>query len=109
MVFQDDTNLHQHSNVNPDGTEKSGLLPTVFKWEGGGKDVAISGTFSNWKPVPMVKRFVVVFLSCKVYSLWFILTNVTAMEILSPSLIFRKVSMNSSFVSMESGNMILQW
>jgi len=36
--------------------DKPGLLPTVFKWEGGGKDVAISGTFSNWKPVPMVKR-----------------------------------------------------
>lgn len=29
-------------------------LPTVFKWEGGGKDVCISGTFTNWKPIPMV-------------------------------------------------------
>lgn len=25
------------------------LLPTVFKWEGGGKEVYISGTFNNWK------------------------------------------------------------
>lgn len=49
----DDPTLLQHSC--PDGPDKSGLLPTVFKWEGGGKDVAISGTFSNWKPVPMVK------------------------------------------------------
>ena len=30
-------------------------LPTVFKWEGGGKQVYISGTFSEWKPLPMVK------------------------------------------------------
>lgn len=31
------------------------VLPTVFKWDGGGKDVYISGTFSNWNPLPMVK------------------------------------------------------
>ncbi|CAB3386451.1 Hypothetical predicted protein [Cloeon dipterum] len=30
-------------------------LPTVFKWEGGGKQVYVSGTFSNWKTLPMVK------------------------------------------------------
>uniref|UniRef100_A0A0X3PWS3 5'-AMP-activated protein kinase subunit beta-1 n=1 Tax=Schistocephalus solidus TaxID=70667 RepID=A0A0X3PWS3_SCHSO len=31
-------------------------LPTVFKWEGGGKDVYISGTFNGWKSkIPMVK------------------------------------------------------
>lgn len=30
-------------------------LPTVFKWDGGGKDVFISGTFSDWKVLPMVK------------------------------------------------------
>ena len=28
-------------------------LPTVFKWEGGGKDVFITGTFSDWKPLKM--------------------------------------------------------
>lgn len=28
-------------------------LPTVFKWEGGGKEVSIAGTFSDWKPIKM--------------------------------------------------------
>ena len=32
------------------------VLPTVFKWDGGGKNVHITGTFSNWKTIPMVKR-----------------------------------------------------
>uniref|UniRef100_A0A1B6C9V7 5'-AMP-activated protein kinase subunit beta-1 n=1 Tax=Clastoptera arizonana TaxID=38151 RepID=A0A1B6C9V7_9HEMI len=40
-------------------SSKSGVtdkaLPTVFKWEGGGRNVLISGTFSNWKTLPMVK------------------------------------------------------
>nr|XP_027199803.1 5'-AMP-activated protein kinase subunit beta-1-like [Dermatophagoides pteronyssinus] len=31
------------------------MLPTVFKWDGGGKDVYITGTFSDWKPVRMVQ------------------------------------------------------
>lgn len=31
------------------------VLPTVFIWDGGGKVVFISGTFSDWKPIPMVK------------------------------------------------------
>jgi 5'-AMP-activated protein kinase regulatory beta subunit len=31
------------------------VLPTAFKWEGGGKQVFISGTFSDWKTLPMVK------------------------------------------------------
>ncbi|XP_050404529.1 5'-AMP-activated protein kinase subunit beta-2 isoform X1 [Patella vulgata] len=32
------------------------LLPTVFKWEGGGKDVYICGSFNNWKSkIPLVK------------------------------------------------------
>ncbi|XP_041355054.1 5'-AMP-activated protein kinase subunit beta-2-like [Gigantopelta aegis] len=31
-------------------------LPTVFKWEGGGKEVAISGSFNGWKgKIPLVK------------------------------------------------------
>lgn len=34
---------------------KKKALPTVFKWDGGGKDVFISGTFSEWKTIPMVK------------------------------------------------------
>ncbi|VDP97953.1 unnamed protein product [Trichobilharzia regenti] len=32
-------------------------LPTVFRWNGGGKEIYISGTFNNWKKkIPMVKR-----------------------------------------------------
>uniref|UniRef100_A0A023G4I0 5'-AMP-activated protein kinase subunit beta-1 n=1 Tax=Amblyomma triste TaxID=251400 RepID=A0A023G4I0_AMBTT len=36
------------------GGQGKATLPTVFKWEGGGKEVSISGTFTNWKPIPMV-------------------------------------------------------
>ncbi|XP_052272093.1 5'-AMP-activated protein kinase subunit beta-2-like isoform X2 [Dreissena polymorpha] len=32
------------------------LLPTVFKWEAGGKDVYVSGSFNNWKSkIPLAK------------------------------------------------------
>ena len=32
-------------------------LPTVFKWDGGGKAVYIAGSYDNWKDkIPMVKR-----------------------------------------------------
>ncbi|XP_070497619.1 5'-AMP-activated protein kinase subunit beta-1 [Chironomus tepperi] len=42
--------------IKPDMIEiQKSALPTVFKWEGGGKQVYISGTFSNWKALPMVK------------------------------------------------------
>ncbi|XP_077301836.1 5'-AMP-activated protein kinase subunit beta-1 [Arctopsyche grandis] len=37
------------------GGEARRMLPTVFKWEGGGKQVYISGTFTEWKTLPMVK------------------------------------------------------
>lgn len=30
-------------------------LPTVFKWDGGGRQVFISGTFSEWRSLPMVR------------------------------------------------------
>ncbi|XP_036331131.1 5'-AMP-activated protein kinase subunit beta-1 [Rhagoletis pomonella] len=30
-------------------------LPTVLRWDGGGKNVMISGTFSKWKPLPMAR------------------------------------------------------
>ena len=33
------------------------ILPTVFKWDGGGKNVYISGSFSDWKTIPMVRRY----------------------------------------------------
>ncbi|CAG0897050.1 unnamed protein product [Cyprideis torosa] len=37
------------------GMDPSQGLPTMFKWEGSGKEVYICGTFTNWKPLPMVK------------------------------------------------------
>ncbi|VDN16476.1 unnamed protein product [Dibothriocephalus latus] len=39
---------------NSDEPPPQPTLPTVFKWEGGGKDVYISGTFNGWKSkIPM--------------------------------------------------------
>ncbi|XP_018333523.1 5'-AMP-activated protein kinase subunit beta-1 [Agrilus planipennis] len=47
------------SNTISEGTTKidtnEKALPTVFRWEGGGNEVYICGTFSNWKTIPMVK------------------------------------------------------
>lgn len=43
------------STVTPGTSIDETALPTVFKWEGGGKDVFISGTFTDWKPIPMVR------------------------------------------------------
>lgn len=45
------------SNTVSEGTKVADnkVLPTVFKWEGGGKQVYISGTFTGWKTLPMVK------------------------------------------------------
>lgn len=34
---------------------KKPALPTVLRWDGGGKQVLISGTFTNWKTLPMVR------------------------------------------------------
>lgn len=38
-----------------DDEPKKTALPTVLRWDGGGKNVTISGTFSNWKPISMVR------------------------------------------------------
>lgn len=38
-----------------DENQKVQVLPTVFKWDGGGQKVYITGTFSQWKTIPMVK------------------------------------------------------
>lgn len=45
------------SNTVSEGTQvsSSDKTPTVFRWEGGGKDVYVSGTFTDWKTIPMVK------------------------------------------------------
>ena len=55
---------YSHSILNPSQEDNFGaeenspkVLPTVFKWDGGGKQVYITGTFSNWKTIPMVKRY----------------------------------------------------
>ncbi|XP_066598387.1 5'-AMP-activated protein kinase subunit beta-2 [Prorops nasuta] len=51
------TGQRPRSNTVSEGTKvaDSKVLPTVFKWEGGGKNVYISGTFTGWKTLPMVK------------------------------------------------------
>lgn len=38
-----------------DAELKKTALPTVLRWDYGGKNVTISGTFSKWKPIPMVR------------------------------------------------------
>lgn len=38
-----------------DDEDRKTALPTVLRWDGGGKNVTISGTFSNWKPITMVR------------------------------------------------------
>lgn len=43
------------STITPGTTFNENALPTVFKWDGGGKEVCISGTFTEWKPIPMVR------------------------------------------------------
>lgn len=48
-----DASVNNAQNADIDAKTKA--LPTVFKWDGGGRDVKISGTFSDWKPIPMVK------------------------------------------------------
>lgn len=48
--------VRQRSATITQGTQVTEpMFPTVFKWDGGGKQVEISGTFSNWKTIPMVK------------------------------------------------------
>jgi Glycogen recognition site of AMP-activated protein kinase len=51
-------NPSQEDNFGVDENSPK-VLPTVFKWNGGGKQVYITGTFSNWKTIPMVKRYIV--------------------------------------------------
>uniref|UniRef100_A0A5K3F1Z3 5'-AMP-activated protein kinase subunit beta-1 n=1 Tax=Mesocestoides corti TaxID=53468 RepID=A0A5K3F1Z3_MESCO len=38
-------------------TPQKHLLPTVFRWNGGGHEIYVSGTFNNWqKRIPMARR-----------------------------------------------------
>ncbi|KAM3187968.1 hypothetical protein ACTXT7_001203 [Hymenolepis weldensis] len=55
-VFMDVVGSPESSGDTPEETPVHTTLPTVFKWEGGGKEVYISGTFNGWKSkIPMVK------------------------------------------------------
>nr|AER10554.1 AMP-activated protein kinase beta subunit [Echinococcus multilocularis] len=57
-VFMDVVGSPELSGDTSDETPSHTTLPTVFKWEGGGKEVYISGTFNGWKSkIPMVKIF----------------------------------------------------
>ncbi|VDM26479.1 unnamed protein product, partial [Hydatigera taeniaeformis] len=55
-VFMDVVGSPESSGDTTDEAPSHTTLPTVFKWEGGGKEVYISGTFNGWKSkIPMVK------------------------------------------------------
>ncbi|XP_034476670.1 5'-AMP-activated protein kinase subunit beta-1 [Drosophila innubila] len=43
------------STADADDDLRKTALPTVLRWDYGGKNVTISGTFSKWKPIPMVR------------------------------------------------------
>lgn len=50
--------LSEKVNIPTDEEEAAianSVLPTVFRWDGGGKQVYISGTFTQWKVLPMVR------------------------------------------------------
>ncbi|XP_013780014.1 5'-AMP-activated protein kinase subunit beta-2-like [Limulus polyphemus] len=50
-----EVDLSTSTNTLPIGVNQSETtLPTVFKWELGGKEVYLSGTFSNWEPIKMI-------------------------------------------------------
>ena len=58
MFFQRQRAATTQSQGDPELlANRQKLLPTVFKWEGGGKDVYLSGTFNNWKSkIPLARR-----------------------------------------------------
>ncbi|KAG5875358.1 hypothetical protein JTB14_027679 [Gonioctena quinquepunctata] len=53
--------IRPRANTVSEGTQptssRATKTPTVFRWEGGGKNVCISGTFTNWQTIPMVKSY----------------------------------------------------
>lgn len=43
-------------NMESQDDEKNpSFIPTVLRWDGGGHNVMICGTFTKWKPIPMVR------------------------------------------------------
>ncbi|EDW57272.1 5'-AMP-activated protein kinase subunit beta-1 [Drosophila virilis] len=59
MEENNDDEQEQATGSMPTGGDDSEqmktALPTVLRWDYGGKNVTISGTFSKWKPIPMVR------------------------------------------------------
>ena len=54
----DGLNRMRTGGVSDGIDDRKHKLPTVFKWEGGGKHVCISGSFNQWKTkIPMAKRW----------------------------------------------------
>lgn len=47
--------IEKSENLLEEKAAKKSALPTVFKWDGGGKQVYITGTFTGWKVIPMVR------------------------------------------------------
>lgn len=47
--------VDEANTKNKEEANQTPSLPTVFKWDGGGKQVFISGTFNQWQVLPMVK------------------------------------------------------
>lgn len=56
-IYKDDGFVDGISLSMSDNDTENKMFPTVFRWEGGGKQVFVSGTFSEWKPIPMVQRY----------------------------------------------------
>jgi len=62
-VFEQPTSNHRRARAStitpgqePSRANVSKLLPTVFKWEGGGKEVFVAGSFNSWKTkIPLAK------------------------------------------------------
>lgn len=48
-IFRDKFDELKHSDT------RGNSYPTVFKWNGGGEEVSVCGSFSDWKPIPMVR------------------------------------------------------
>ncbi|CAL8102784.1 unnamed protein product [Calicophoron daubneyi] len=47
----------QRSVVQQPEPDSERKCPTVFRWNGGGREIYVSGTFNNWeKRIPMVRR-----------------------------------------------------
>jgi len=42
-------------NNSHKGDPNSNLVPTMFSWSGGGEQVFVAGTFTNWKRIPLTR------------------------------------------------------